>query len=819
MLNTKITLFLNREICYNKSIIKQIFLKWREYLMSSQNYIELKRKALKKYFNFLNPQQQEAVFNIDGSELVLAGAGSGKTSVIVNRIINMTIFGNAFYDQNVQGSTEDIKSIENFLDGSCEDTEPLRRAIAVSPIRPWNIVAITFTNKSAKELKSRLVGALGESAYTINASTFHALCLKILRKNIHLLGYNTKFTIYDADDSQRLIKSCMLELDISEKKFPPRGVLSIISSAKNKLMSPEDVLLQNSTDFRTKTIAKIYDTYQKRLKNSNAVDFDDIINLTIDILKRYPDVLERCNNRFRYIMVDEYQDTNYAQFQLLTLLSQKHGNLCVVGDDDQSIYAFRGADITNILNFNEYFPQTKIVKLEQNYRSTQNILNASNNLISNNMGRTNKKLWTSASKGDLVTFYKANDETDEANYIAKVVKVLVKDYKCSYKDCAVLYRVNALSNAVEKAMIKESIPYRVFGGTKFYERKEIKDIIAYLSVINNEFDMLRLKRIINEPKRGIGDATLEVLEEIVRDLEISPIEVMRNATEYALLSKKSTSLKNIAKMFDYLTAKSKSMMLDEFIDLLIDKTGYQQYLINLGDEGQTRLDNIMELKSTIVQYIKGSENPTLNGFLEEISLYTDIDKMNDDDCVNIMTIHNSKGLEFENVFIIGMEENIFPSSRNIENEEELEEERRIAYVGMTRAKKRLYLSATAQRMLYGLTNSNYQSRFINEIGMELLNRKFNENKSSKRRVNKTPTALQSFTLQQQIAKNRAQERIDPTPQNISFEEGNTILHAIFGTGTVLNATYTGGDYMLKVDFAKVGIKTIMTKYTKVKKIS
>lgn len=787
--------------------------------MSSQNYIELKRKALKKYFSFLNPQQQEAVFNINGPQLVLAGAGSGKTSVIVNRIINMTIFGNAFYDQNVQGSNEDILAIENFLNGSCQDTEPLRRATAVAPIKPWNIVAITFTNKSAKELKARLSSALGESASRINASTFHALCLKILRKHINILDYDNDFTIYDTDDSQKVLKTCLTELDISEKKFPPRGVLSIISSAKTQLMSPNDVLSQNDADFRTKTIAKIYDAYQKKLKNSNAVDFDDIIKLTVDILKKSPDVLKKYNNNFKYIMVDEYQDTNLAQFELVRLLSQKNNNLCVVGDDDQSIYAFRGADVTNILAFKEYFPQAKVIKLEQNYRSTQNILNASNNLISNNKNRTDKKLWTSASNGDLVTFYKASDETNEAKYVANTIKTLVKDYKCSYKDCAVLYRVNALSNAIEKAMIRENIPYRVFGGTKFYERKEIKDVMAYLSVINNEFDMLRLKRIINEPKRGIGDATLEVLEEIIGDLEISPLEVMRNATDYALLSKKATSLKNIAKMFDYLTAKCQSMMLDEFIDLLIDKTGYHEYLLKLEDEGQTRLENIMELKSNIVQYIKKAENPTLNGFLEEVSLYTDIDKMNDDDCVNIMTIHNAKGLEFENVFIVGMEENIFPSSRNLEDENQLEEERRVAYVGITRAKKRLYLSATSQRMLYGLINSNYQSRFINEIGSDLLNKKSNDNKTATKKVNKTPTAFQSFTLQQQIAKNKAQEKIDSTPQNVSFAEGDTVLHAIFGTGTVLNVTHTGGDCMLKVDFAKVGTKTIMTKYTKVKKVN
>ncbi len=786
--------------------------------MPTQNYIELKRKALEKYFGFLNPQQRKAVFNINGPQLILAGAGSGKTSVIINRIINLTMFGNAYYDEIVQGSANDIKCIQQFLDGSCEDSDLLRQATAVATVKPWNIVAITFTNKSAKELKDRLFSALGEQAYMINASTFHALCLKILRQHINLLGYDNNFTIYDTKDSQKLIKNCILELDILEKNFPPKSVSAIISSAKGKLMSPMDTLNSISeNDYRLKNIAKIYALYQQKLMDSNALDFDDIIKLTVDLFDNFPDVLSKYQNKFKYIMVDEYQDTNYAQFHLVRLLSQAHNNICVVGDDDQSIYAFRGANIDNILDFEKYFPNTTVIKLEQNYRSTQNILNASNNLISHNTNRTDKKLWTSVGGGECVSVYKATDETDEADFVSSVIQQLVISGECSYKDCAILYRVNALSNALEKSMVRNSIPYRVYGGTKFYERKEIQDVIAYLNVINNENDMLRLKRIINEPKRGIGDATLEVIEEISADLKVSPLKVMRNAGEYSLLTKKATTLKNVSKMFDILIEKSQTMMLDEFIDFLLDITKYNEYLATLGDEGLDRKANIMELKSNVVQYIKESDNPTLGGFLEQISLFNDTDKLNDDNCVSLMTIHNSKGLEFSNVFIVGMEESIFPSDKNSSDIEELEEERRVAYVGMTRAKKQLMVSSATQRTLYGLTKNNYQSRFINEMGSNLNYKKSNTKNTYS--TKKTPAAYQSFTLQQQIAKKKAQEKVASTPQNVLFAEGDTVFHSIFGTGTVTQVTHTGGDCMLRVDFARVGTKTIMTNYTKVKKIN
>ncbi|MGN1411779.1 MAG: ATP-dependent helicase [Oscillospiraceae bacterium] len=789
--------------------------------MPSHNYIELKKIALKKFFGFLNPQQQEAVFNINGPQVVLAGAGSGKTSVIVNRIINMVTFGNAFYDEIVQGSNEDIKSIENFIDGTCEDVEPLRRAIAVTQVKPWNIVAITFTNKSANELKERLYSALGEQATMVHASTFHSLCVKILRRYIHLCGYNNDFTIYDADESKKIIKNCLIELDIPEQKFPPKTVLSIISTFKNRLISTESAEKDYQNDYRMRTISKIYSTYQEKLLNANAIDFDDIIKITVELFQKYPDVLQKYRNMFKYIMVDEYQDTNFAQFMLISLLSSEHQNICVVGDDDQSIYGFRGADVSNILNFEKVFSNTKVIKLEQNYRSTKNILSCANDVISNNENRTDKKLWTANGTGDLVTLYKAFNESDEASYICKTIKDLVKSCKSSYNKVAILYRVNALSNAMEKTLIKEQIPYKVYGGTKFYERKEIKDIIAYLSVINNPNDMLRLNRIINEPKRGIGDATLEVIQEISNDLKISPIEVMRNASEYTLLAKKSTSLKNVVKMFDYLTLKCQTMMLDEFIDILLEKTGYDDYLTKLGDEGEERRANIMELKSNIVQYIKSSDNPTLNGFLENVSLYTDIDTLNDkDDFVSLMTIHNSKGLEFDNVFIIGMEEKNFPSLRSLDDLNELEEERRICYVAMTRAKKRLYLSTVSQRMLYGTIHREQQSRFINEISSDHLNKISSSNSSNyNNKRNKTNMAYQSFTLQQQLAKKKLQERVVSTPQNTQFSVGDTVLHAIFGSGTVISVEHVGGDCMLKVDFDKVGLKTIMTNYTKIKKVN
>lgn len=783
--------------------------------MASQNFIELKRKALKKYFNSMNPQQQEAVFSVNGPVLVLAGAGSGKTTVIVNRIANMINFGNAYYDNLSEASHLQLQFLNDYINdnSNADNCENLQKALGSSGIKPWNILAITFTNKAASELKSRLANLLGaETSKDINAATFHSACLKILRGNIEKIGYNNNFAIYDSDDSQRVIKSCLSDLSISEQQFPPKSILGIIGNAKDRLLTPQNIEDASDGDYRKTAIAKIYAEYQKRLKTSNALDFDDIIMLTIKLFLDFPDVLEHYQNRYKYIMVDEYQDTNHAQFKLVSLLSEKHNNLCVVGDDDQSIYKFRGATIENILNFEKQFLNTKVIRLEQNYRSTQRILDAANSVIKNNTGRKPKSLWTNGNKGEKIVSYKAQNEMDEAKFVSDTILNNVKN-GCSFNDHAVLYRMNAQSNTIERAFIQAGIPYKVFGGMKFYDRKEIKDVIAYLSVMNNNNDILRLKRIINEPKRGIGDATLTMLEEISMDLNISPLEVMRNASDYPVLSKKSAILKNVAKMFDYLSNFAENDDFNKIIDEVLDKTGYYSFIKNMGDEGVNRMENINELKSTMSAYANDTENPTLNGFLEEISLYTDVDKLDENsDSVVMMTIHSSKGLEFPNVFVVGMEDGIFPSMRSLDDENSIEEERRLAYVAYTRAKERLYLSSAAQRMLFGTTTRNFTSRFVKEIDQNLLDKIDNTVKyeSSKPVV----TAVNSIPLQKQLAKSKSNE----FKNNLEFNVGERVKHSIFGEGTVLSVKKMANDALLEVGFDTKGTKKLMANFAKITKI-
>lgn len=777
-------------------------------------YTELKQKALEKYFGRMNERQREAVFSVSGPVLVLAGAGSGKTTVIVNRIANMINFGNAYYDTAYQGSDDDCRVLEEYLNGADVGPDTLRDAISVSPIKPWNILAITFTNKAAGELKERLSAMLGEDALDIQAATFHSACVRILRRDIERLGYQSSFTIYDSDDSQRVVKSCMNDLGISEKQFPPRSVLSEIGFAKDKLMTPEEYEENAGADYRKTVIAKIYREYQKRLFASNAVDFDDIIVLTVKILAEYPDALEYYQNRYKYIMVDEYQDTNHAQFRLVSLLSAKHNNLCVVGDDDQSIYKFRGATIENILSFEKQFAGSKVIRLEQNYRSTQNILDAANSVIKNNSERKSKNLWTDSGEGDKIYWFKAKDERDEAAFVASKVLESVRDGG-KYSDNAVLYRMNAQSNTIEQAFVKSGIPYRVFGGMRFYDRKEIKDLTSYLAVINNENDLLRFRRIINEPKRGIGDSTLGVIMDITTDLGLSPVEVMKNAGDYPMLSKKSGALKSTAKMFEELKTASEEMPLDEFFDLMLEKTGYLDYMKSLGDEGLTRIENIEELKSTINTYIDESEEPSLSEFLEEISLYTDLDKMDSDtDAVVLMTVHSAKGLEFNNVFAVGMEDGIFPSGRCFGSDEEIEEERRLAYVAITRAKKHLYLSSSAQRMLFGSTQRNVTSRFIKEIDKNLIEKHDNTIIAN---TDKPPVSkVNSISLQQQLASNKAAK--SKSASGADYAVGERVKHNIFGEGTILSVRKMANDAMLEIAFEKVGTKKIMANFAKIQKL-
>lgn len=792
-------------------------------MTNGQRFTGAKRAALEKYFGRLNDMQKKAVFTVKGPVLVLAGAGSGKTSVLVNRIANMVTFGNAYNDENVPASAseEDIGFLEAY-DGSRDEAIVSRLAdiIAVDRVSPWNILAITFTNKAAGELKERLASMLGNDADSVCAATFHSACVRILRREIENLGYYTSsFTIYDSDDSQRLLKSCYEPLDLSDKAFPPRMVLSMISSAKDKLIAPDEFENAAKGDYRKMGIAKLYRLYQTRLRDANAVDFDDIIRLTVELFEKEPDVLQHYRNLYKYIMVDEYQDTNQAQFRLVSLLSEGHKNLCVVGDDDQSIYRFRGATIENILGFENQFENAEVIRLEQNYRSTQNILNAANSVIANNESRKEKRLWTSAGDGSKVTVYRAFDESAESAYVADEILSAV-DKGASYGDFAVLYRMNAQSNSLERTFTRSGIPYRVIGGLKFYDRKEIKDITSYLALLNNNRDMLRFKRVINEPKRGIGDATVSMIEQISGDLNISPIEVMRDCASYPVLSKKSLVLVKTANMFIHLSDFAETHSLSELLDELLDKTGYANAMKALGDEGIGRLENISELKTTMTQYEEANgDEASLSGFLEEISLYTDLDKLDsDDNAVSMMTMHSAKGLEFPTVFIVGAEEGIFPGNRSMDTQEDMEEERRLAYVAITRAKEKLFITYAKQRMLFGFTNRNLISRFAKEIGKDYV-----EKIDSTVRTEETSAAdeviVQSapkYSLKSELANRKAEQ--SKKSVNADFSVGERVRHNVFGDGTVLSVKKISNDAMLEVAFDSVGTKKLMANFAKITKI-
>ena len=785
--------------------------------MDKTSFNSAKQAALRKYFSRMNEMQQEAVFTVNGPLLVLAGAGSGKTTVIVNRIANLINFGNAYYDETRTASDYDIDFLREYADGKTDDFETLRDIVAVDPVKPWNILAITFTNKAAGELRERLTAMLGEEALNINASTFHSACVRILRSEIEAMGYGRDFTIYDSDDSQRMIKSVMAEIDISEKQFAPRMVLSEISAAKDKMITPEQMREDAGQDYRKKVISRLYALYQQRMMTANALDFDDILTVTTELFDKFPEVLEKYRNRYKYIMVDEYQDTNHVQFKLVSQLSGGHCNLCVVGDDDQSIYKFRGANIENILGFEAQFDGAKVIRLEQNYRSTQTILDAANSVISNNVGRKSKKLWTAGAKGEKIYWYKAVDETDEANFVAQTILDFYKETG-TYSDSAVLYRMNAQSNAVERMFVKCGIPYRIYGGMRFYDRKEIKDITSYLSFINNPNDMLRFRRIINEPKRGIGDSTVALIEDISRDLKISPYEVLRTCEEYAPLSKKVNALKSVYKMFEYLTEKADELPLDEFLDELLEKTGYLESLKAL-ENGDTKIENVEELRSSIVQYMNEADEPSLSGFLEEVALYSEADRDDgSDDKVTLMTVHSAKGLEYKNIFVIGLDDGIFPSSRSFDSEADMEEERRLAYVAITRAKERLYLTNASQRMLFGQTQRNVTSRFMREIDPSLIEK--HDHAAAMRKQlgesDKTLTEVHSTSLLEQLARNKSRSVGAKTSE--TYTAGERVSHNIFGEGTIVSVKPMANDSMLEIAFEKVGTKKIMANYAKLKKL-
>lgn len=776
------------------------------------NGIELKRKALERYFGHLNPQQREAVFAVNGAVLILAGAGSGKTTVLVNRIAYMIMFGNAYNEENeVSFTPEQIDLLENFEPEAEGTAQALAAVIGSQPIRPWSILAITFTNKAARELKERIVRMLGDEQGTqVNASTFHSACVRILRREIDLLGYGKGFTIYDADDSKRLLKACIDDKKLAQREFPVNYIASIISNAKDKLTSPEEFADDAEGDYRMEKIAELYSEYQRRLYAANALDFDDIIMKTVELFENNPDVLDHYSNLYRYIMVDEYQDTNYAQYRLISLLAAKYRNLCVVGDDDQSIYRFRGATVENILSFESEFTDCTTIKLEQNYRSKQHILDGANSVIANNGARHEKNLWSDRGEGEKIFICRNDNEQQEAMTVRTVMKRLIDEEDLNWSDFAVLYRMNAQSNSFEREFSLHAVPYKVVGGLRFYDRKEIRDMIAYLTMLTNENDIVRFSRIINEPKRNIGQATVDKINEIAINLNMSPLEVMRRSDSYAPLAKKSKLLKETAEMFDRLREFSEENTPDLLIDEIMNVSGYKQMLDNDGETGVTRLENIAELKTNIVRYmtekLENEEQPTLEGFMEEIALYAEPeDKTEERDTVNLMTIHTAKGLEFPVVFVVGVENGIFPSERSIAVPSDMEEERRLCYVAMTRAKDRLYLTYANTRLLFGRTQYNERSKFIDEID---------------------PDNTQTFSLLERKAVSSSNSKAIPAKSYV--RHGNTELEKIsagdrvaspkFGEGTVLTCKPMGGDALLEISFDTIGTKKLMAKFANIKVI-
>ena len=780
-------------------------------------FIAARRRYIASKFCNLNNMQAEAVMTTEGPLLLLAGAGSGKTTVLINRIANLIRFGRGSDTNDVPDTVteEDVLFLENLsapLDGFDE-----RRAdylCTVDPPAPWSIIAITFTNKAANELKERLSRILNEGAQDIWAMTFHSACCRILRRDIERLGYTGNFTIYDSSDSERIMKEIIKDMGLDDKTFPAKYVLNIISREKDKMTTPDELLerAEESGDFRLLHTARAYKTYQTRLKDNNALDFDDIIFRTVELLQQYDDVRTYYQRKFRYVLVDEYQDTNSAQYMLTSLLAGGYENICVVGDDDQSIYRFRGATIENILNFEKHYPGSRTIRLEQNYRSTQAILNAANGVIAHNLGRKGKRLWTANGSGDPITVYEAYDEGAEANFVAG--QIISGSRGKNFKDYAILYRTNAQSNALEFALKRNGVPYRVIGGMRFFDRAEVKDMLSYLCVINNRTDDLRLKRIINNPPRGLGAKTLEVAERLA-NAEGKPLySIISDTDSYNPLEKAAGKFKQFSNMIEQLDQLLEDGMdLPEFYDDLLSRTGYIAMLeAKPTEENKTRIENVRELKSSIQAYVQNAEVPSLAGFLEEIALYTDIEEYNDgDDAVVMMTMHSAKGLEFPHVFLVGFEDGLFPGMRAIGDYEEMEEERRLCYVAITRAKETLTISYAKQRMLYGRTNAALASRFLKEIPESVVQRKggYYKQESATNRYGSFQYQTPSFqSAKKEIPTFTAQTAKTPM---LELNKGDMVQHTAFGRGMVLSVLKMGGDALLEIAFDDIGTKKLMSK--------
>lgn len=742
------------------------------------------QSELKKQFSHMNNMQQQAVFCTEGPLLILAGAGSGKTTVLVNRIAYI---------------------LQSEL------------------CKPWQILAITFTNKAAGELKERICNAVPEGGSDIWAATFHSTCARILRRYGDRIGFTSHFTVYGTDDQKKLVKDILKQLNYDEKMLPVKRVLIEISKAKDEMLTPQEMLKRAGYDNLKQSVAKVYEIYQSRLKTADAMDFDDMLCKTVELFQNCPDILEFYQNQFKYIMVDEYQDTNKVQYKFVSMLAAKYGNICVVGDDDQSIYKFRGATIENILSFENTFKGAKIIRLEQNYRSTQNILNAANGVISNNTMRKGKTLWTENAVGDKIEVHTSDSERDEAQFIAKTILDGVADGR-KFSDFAILYRMNAQSNSIEQALSRSGIPHRVIGGRRFYDREEIRDMVAYLQVINNPHDDVRLGRIINVPKRGIGATTLEKASEIAAGLGESIYSVIKDADVYPQLSRAATKLKSFVALIDGLMEAEQSgdYSLAELYNLILEHTDYEKYLKTEKDNPDVRIENIEELSSNIIKFEEDyAEEASLSNFLEEISLQTDIDNYDAEaDSSVMMTLHSAKGLEFPVVFIAGLEEGVFPSIATMMNPDELNEERRLAYVGITRAKEKLYITKAKSRMLMGHTSYNKVSRFVNEIPPELLN--YTGEK-------KTFASTNGFSASSSHISIGAGSKFTPNKSFNTFtkpavksgtvyKKGDCVFHKVFGKGMIMKTEKMGNDTMLEVAFDKAGTKTLMANFSKMEKI-
>ena len=755
----------------------------------------------------LNDKQQEAVLATEGPCLIIAGAGSGKTKVLTHKIAYL---------------------------------------LSEKYIKPWNILAITFTNKAANEMKQRVENLVGDATNDMWIGTFHSICVKILRRYIDRIGFDSSFIIFDTQDQKTLVKECLKQLQIDDKLFTDKAVLFEISNAKNEMLEPKAYSVKYEGDFRKETIAKVYDLYQRKLKENNAVDFDDIINFTIKILTENVDVYEYYTNKFEYILVDEYQDTNKAQFTLISILASRNGNITVVGDNDQGIYSFRGADITNILNFEMDFPGTKLIKLEQNYRCTGNILKAANAVIKNNRVKYDKKLWTKNDEGTLPSIYMGEDEYNEGNYIVKKINELKREYFYKYSDFAILYRMNSQSRAIEDILRREKIPYKIIGGQKFYERKEIKDIISYLRLIFNTSDNLALKRIINEPKRGIGKTSLDNIQEISEKTGVSMYEIIKNSDQYGL-NRVYINSREFIETIDELHNNQDKMLISKLIKEVLDKTGYIKALKEENTiEAESRIQNLDEFLTVANEFEEESADNTLAEFLENMTLTADIDNMQEDeDCVILMTLHSAKGLEFETVFLVGMEEGIFPGFKSIGEEKELEEERRLFYVGITRAKSFLYLTCARRRTIFGSTSYNPISRFVKEIPEDLL--EGYENVVSTRKSNmvsdsdyeweygfskkatsdvktynsesyKVPVGSAAQSTNTGFAFRTADSFLNSLNNKLNsvdiskYKAGQRVFHKKFGEGTITKVEPEGNDLKVDISFDKSGNKRLMAKY-------